>query len=366
MQTVTAQFLAALKAPHVLAKRVDAFAGSTLLMGRVPFTEGSVSADRGNKIRRSLSLTVSDIALMPRDAGDPLSVYGNTLQVYRGIQYPDGTEEVVPVGVFQIQSADGDRDLGPVRITGRSLEGVVADDPFVTPTASTGLGACASVITTLITQTLPDAVVVNEATNNPSPATRVWDSDDNRWDAIEELASAMGAEVATDGAGVFRIRDLPDLSTATPVWDVTAGPGGVLVSATTGMTRDKVRNGWLVTGGNAADGAAPVGALVVDSDPTSPTRWGGPMGHVLGKRQSNLWVSSGQCTVIGESLLRDSLGVTASVALKAVPNAALEPGDCIRVVYADGYAELHIVQSINVPLTASGDFSLTTYSREET
>lgn len=366
MQPVSDQFLAALTGPHNLAKRIDAYSGTTLLMGRLPFTDGSVTADRDNKVRRSLSLTVSDIALMPKVAGDPLAVYGNTLHVHRGIQYPDGTEEVAPVGVFQIQSVTGDRDVGPLSVAGRSLEGVVADDPFVTPMASTGMGPCASTIAALITQVLPDAVVVNEATSNPTPATRVWDADDNRWDAIEELAQAMGAEVATDGAGVFRIRDLPDLSTATPVWDVMSGPGGVLVSATEGMTRERVRNGWLITGGNTADNQPPVGSLVVDTAPLSATRWGGPMGKILGKRQSNLWTTSGQCTVIGQSLLRDSLGVTASVALRAVPNSALEPGDCIRVVYGDGYAELHIVQSISIPLTASGDFSLTTYSREET
>ena len=366
MQPVSDQFLAALTAPHVLARQVDAFSGTTLLRGRLPITDGSVTADRGNKVRRSLSLTVSDIALMPRAAGDPLAVYGNTLHVHRGIQYPNGAEELAPVGVFQIVSVDGDRDVGPLSVTGRSLEGLVADDPFLVPQPSTGMGPCASTIAALITQTLPDAVVVNEATSNPAVATRVWDVDDNRWDAIEELAQAMGAEVATDGAGTFRIRDLPDLSTATPVWGVTAGPGGVLVSATAGMTRERVRNGWLITGGNTADNAPPVGSLVVDSDPLSPTRWGGPMGKILGKRQSNLWTTGGQCTVIGQSLLRDSLGVTASVALKAVPNSALEPGDCIRTVYADGYAELHIVQSTSMPLTASGDFSLTTYSREET
>lgn len=366
MQTVSPNFLASLVTNYRLAARVDAHLGVTLLLGNVPYSAGSVTADRGNKISRSLSLTISDIALMPRAAGDALAVYGNTIRAYRGVRFTDGTEEVVPVGVYRIEDPQGDRDLGPITLTGKSLECAVSDEPFLAPFSTSLYGSCSLAIEALIVGALPDAIVTNEATEDPPPATVTWDDQDDRWDAVESLASAMGAECACGPDGTFYIRDLPDLATATPVWDVLAGDGGALVSATTGMDRTKFKNGWLVTGGNGADNAPPVSSLVVDDDPLSPTRWGGPMGHAQGRVQSSLLTTIGQCAVLAESKLRDSLGVTSSISLKSVPNSALEPGDCIRVRYADGYAELHIVQSITMPLTASGEFTLTTYSREDT
>ncbi|MFE5332573.1 DUF5047 domain-containing protein [Embleya sp. NPDC056575] len=366
MRTVSSNFVAALNGPYTLAKRVDAFLGTTLLRGNLPITAGTVTADRGNKVRWSMSVTVSDIALMPKAENDPLAVFGNTIQAFRGVQFTDGTQEVVPCGVCRIDDLQGDRDLGPITLTAKGLEAVVADEPFLTPFSTTGLGPCAAIITTLITDAIPGAVVTNTATNNPTPGTRSWQLDDNRWDAIESLAAMMGAEVYADGAGQFKIKDLPNLDTATSVWDVAAGERGSMVSATTGMSRARVRNGWRVSGGNAADGVPPITAIAVDSDPTSPTRWGGPFGHVLGVKSDALWTTSGQCLVIAESLLRDSLRVTLSPELKSVPNPALEPGDCIRVVYADGYAELHIVQSISMSLTAAGDYTITTYSKEAT
>lgn len=367
MYPVSQKFLDALTGPHIATRRMDASQGTTLLMGRIPIVDGSVTVDRGSKTRRTLTVTVSDIALMPRQYDDPLAPFGQTLQVWRGVQFQDGTEELAPVGVFRIQAPQGDRDLGPVTVTGLSLEAVVADEPFLAPFSSTAHGTCAGAITALINAALPDAVVTNLAAVDPVPASRVWDvtSTGTRWDAVLELASAMGAECYADAEGNFVIRDLPDLATATPVWDVAAGQGGAMVSATEGMDRSRIKNGWRVTGGNMSGASPPVSYLAVDADPASPTRWGGPLGHQLGTSESSLLTTVGQCQVVAEALLRDSLGATGAVALQAVPNPALEAGDCIRVRYADGYAELHIVQSLTLPLTAAGAFPITTYSRQE-
>lgn len=118
--------------------------------------------------------------------------------------------------------------------------------------------------------------------------------------------------------------------------------------------------------GNASDNTAPVSGQVVDSDPTSPTRWGGPLGKLLRIVKSPLYQDEPQCVAAATRLLPLVMGPNRSVALKAIPNPALEAGDCIRIVYGDNSPpELHIVQSLSIPLAAGGDFPISTRSGAE-
>ncbi|MGW1268198.1 DUF5047 domain-containing protein [Streptomyces sp. NPDC002491] len=366
MYAVSAKFLRTLATSHTMIARVDAYYGGLLTASAIPFTSGSVTVDRGSKTRRSLSLTVADPAYLPWDATDKLAAYGQQLVVSRGIRYSDGSEEWVPLGTFRINSPAGDVHFGPVSVTGASLECAISDDKFAVPATNRGMGGCADVIAAFIHETIPTATVVNltAGARNPTIAVANWDVGTDRWDVVSQLATAMQAEVYVDAQNRFVIADIPDLETGTVAWDIAEGEGGTLISSARAMSRTAVFNAVLASGENTAAGSAPVSAIAKDTDPTSPTLWGGPFGKVTKTISSALWTTVGACQAAAEYALFDAIAPSIQESIDALPNPALEGNDIIRIIRA-GRKERALVQSVVVPLTPAEDFSLTLRGSKE-
>ncbi|MFD7776656.1 DUF5047 domain-containing protein [Streptomyces sp. NPDC059753] len=359
MYAISANFRTALTSSHQIVTRVDAYYNGVLTASDIPIADGSVSVDRGSKTRRSLSLTVADLSYLPWDAADPLAVYGQELVVSRGIRFSNG-DELVPLGTFRINEPGGDVHQGPVSLTGVTAEATIADDSFMVPTSTAGYGNCLQAIEFLIRQTIPGAPIVNLTADGRNPVCPVatWDAGADRWDAVVQVATAMRAEIFVDPIGRFVIADLPDPLTAPVAWDIAEGEGGTLVSASRQMSRTAVYNAVVVSGENSASDAAPVAGVAYDNEPTSPTRWGGPYGRVPKHYSSALLITQGDCQAAANYMLADLTAPNIQTSISAIPNPALEAGDCIRVSYA-GRKELFIAQSFSIPLTADGDFPIT-------
>ncbi|MFC8273740.1 DUF5047 domain-containing protein [Streptomyces sp. NPDC057271] len=327
-------------------------------------TGGSVSVDRGSQCRRTCSVTIADISLIPRTALDKLSVYGARLRIVRGVEYGGGQTETVPLGVFRLDETGGDVDEGPVTLTGKSLECVVADDKFTAPYRATGTAV--SAVTALIQRSIPDAVVTTASTvADAAIGPRTFDIEGDPWAAVQEIAAAIGAEVYADADGQFTVSDLPDLLTTPVAWTISAGEGGAYMQASRAMTADGIYNGVLARGENAETNTAPVSALVVDNDAGSPTYWSGPFGHRPMFYTSSTLITAGQCTAAATLKLRAAQAPSASADITSLPNPALEPGDIVRVVYPDGTKELHQVHSFSVSLDVGGSFTIQTISAKE-
>lgn len=361
MYSVSARFLAALTEANSMVTDVVLFRAD----GRVEHldhTGGSVTVDRGQAIRRTCTVTLADSTLIPTTATEKLSVYGAQLRISRGVRYSDGSTELVPLGIFRLDSVTGDRDTGPVTLTGKSLEAVVADDKFTAPYRASGTAITA--ITALIQRSLPSAQITSLVTDAPI-GPRTWDIQGDPWAAVQEIAASLGAEAYVDPDGVFTVTVLPDILATSPVWTVAAGEGGALISADGGMTSDSVYNGVLASGENTEVNAPPVSALVVDSDPTSPTYWSGPFGHRPTFYTSATLTTTAACTAAATLKLRSAVAPNVSGDFSSLPNPALAAGDVLRVVYQDGTRELHQVESFRVPLDVGGDFPVTTISGKE-
>lgn len=359
MQAVTPQFLQALTTSHSMVTSVTAMYAGAATLTNIRISDGSVTVDRGSKIRRSLSMTVSDPKRLPWGSLDPLAVYGQTLVISRGIRYAGGTTEMVPMGTFRINEPQGDTLLGPVTLTGQSSECYIIDDKFMVPTTTRGYSNCVDAIEYLIRQTLPNAAILNATAGarNPSCAIATWDANADRWDAVQQIALAMQAEVYVDALDRFVIADVPQVLTSRVVWDIAEGEGGTLMSASRQMSRTAVYNAVVASGENTASNSAPVSAVAYDNGPTSPTRWNGPFGHVPKFISSALWLSVGACQAAADFALFDAIAPNISTSVEAIPNPALEGGDCLRISYA-GKKELFIVQSVTTPLTAEGSASI--------
>lgn len=355
------RFLPALAESHTPVSMVELFRTD----GRVEeleHTGGQVTADRGSAVRRTCTVTLADTALLPRSPRDRLTVYGSRLRVRRGIRFPDGTVETVPLGLFRLDSAEGDVDTGPVTLQGKSLECVVADDKFTSPYKASGTAVGA--VTALIQRSLPSTAVVSRVTD-AAIGPRVFDIEADAWAAAQECAAAVGAEVYADADGQFVLDELPDVQSTPAVWEIAAGEGGAYIKADRGLSADKVYNAVLARGENSEADTPPVSALVVDSDPTSPTFWDGPYGHRPHFHSSSTLTTVSRCTAAATLLLRSAVAPNASADLTSLPNPCLEPGDVVRVVYPDGSREVHQVQAFTVSLEAGGEFVVSTVAAKE-
>jgi hypothetical protein len=358
---VSDRFLQRLTESHTPVTQVLLF----LTDGRVvdlPHTGGSVTVDRGQAIRRTCTVTMADPSVIPRSPSDQLATYGARLRISRGVDYGDGTRELVPVGVFRLDSVGGDASQGPVTLTGKDLAAVIQDDKFTT--TFTVAGTLINAVTVLIQRSLPTAEIVSSI-SDVAIGTRSYDIEADPWAAVQEIAAAGGAEVYPDADGVFRIATLPDLATATPVWSIEATEGGAYISATRSMASDNVNNGVMARGENTTDNAPPVSYLAVDNDPNSPTYWSGPYGRRPMFYSSATLTTTGACQQAAILKLAQAKAPNAAGDISSLPNPALEPGDVLRVMHEDGSRELHQAASFTVPLDTGGEFPIATISAKE-
>ena len=361
MYPVSARFLATLPQPHRVVTRVTLFRTDGTVVD-LPHTGGSVPVDRGQAIRRTCTVTSADVSLIPTSPADEIAVYGARLRISRGIDYGDGTSELVPLGLFRLDEVSGDVTIGPVTLTGQAIECIIQDDKFRTPYRASG--TVVGAITQLVQRSIPDADIVSTVVDT-AIGSRTWDTEGDPWAAIQEIAAVAGAQCYTNADGTFVIAALPDLLLTTPAWEVAAGEGGVYVKGVRGMSSKNVFNGVLARGENASDGVAPVSYLATDTDPGSPTYWDGPFGHRPRFYSSSTLNTTGRCQAAAELLLQAAKAPNAKGDFSALPNPALEPGDVLRVVHPDGLKELHQVQGFTVPLTPGGDFPISTISAKE-
>ena len=361
MYEVSDRFLQRLAESHTVATRVQLF----LTDGRVvdlEHTGGGVTVDRGQSVRRTCTVTGADVTLIPRSPTDQLATYGARLRLARGVDYGDGTSELVPLGVFRLDAVEGDLGQGPVTLQGKDLSAVIADDKFTEPYTATG--TVVSAVTALIVRSISDAAVITDIVD-AAIGRRTFDIEGDPWAAVQEIAAVAGAVVYPNADGVFVIATLPDLLTTEPAWAVEAVEGGVYLSGTRAMTSDSVFNGVLARGENTADNVAPVSYLATDSDPNSPTYWSGPFGRRPMFYSSSTLITLGACTQAATLKLAAARSPNAGGNFSSLPNPALEAGDVLRVLHEDGTRELHQVAAFTVPLDLGGDFPISTISAKE-
>lgn len=365
MQSVSSKWATALSTAHGMETTVRALYNGTIVDADVSFDDGSVKVDRGSDTRRSLSLSIPDPTNFPFSATDKFGVYGQQLYVESGIRYVDGTSERVPVGTFVITSISGDIHTGPLSVSAAGLEILLKRRVVEAATSTPGFLSAAAFINAKISEAIPGASFVDTSTNGTRAlATATWDAGTDYWQIVSDVATAVDAELYADANGTFRLVNVPDIGTATPVWDVASGDGGVMVSAEMQVSSDDVYNRVVAMGENSADNIPPVRGTATITDTSDPLYYGGPFGKVTRVYSSNLITTTANATSTANTLLRKARQPNRSVSISTVPNAALEAGDCIRAVYGSGVdPELHIVQSFDLPLTAqNGAFNLTTVS----
>lgn len=364
MYPVSDEFLAMIRGPHRLAVKIEVSDSPTGPWSNITgsVSSGNVSIDRTSDTRRTLNLSVAGFTnpLGPTDELDP---YGTFIKASRGIYLASGLPEYVPLGIFRVYSVVVDKDS--VEVTGYSQEIDIKDSRFYVPWEVVESASPPSLYSTLediIVDAVPTATLsFDSSLSNPNIQRAIFEKD--RMEAVKQLVTAAGGELSCDQTGVFVVRPPADV-TDTPVWTVDAGKYGVLIEYSKTFSRQGVYNGVVVSnadvGGAVVSGTntpPPIRVIVIDSDTSSPTYWGGPFGKVPRFYASSFIASTAQALSAGRAILLREKGLKASIDFGFVANPALDVDDVVTVVYPDGTSEPQLIDRLSISLTPEGGMS---------
>lgn len=383
MRPVTSRFLSALRGSHrisVRARVVEQFQTGTDPTGtEINVEGGDVESDakvigerevRGAVVRSSADLATTGVRMWPYAASDLLAPFGNEIYLERGIAFGNGIFEWVGLGYFRIETVDQDEAPdGQIRITAKDRMAAIEDARFTEPQQFVQGQTLGTIVTELVTDVFPDAVIEWDDDTDLSTLGRSQVFEKDRFGALTDLTTSAGKMVFWDHRGVLVIQDIPD--PGTPVYSVNAGEEGVLVTMSRDLSREGVYNA-VVAAGEAADSQPPVTAIAIDNNEDSPTFFGGRFGRVPRFYASPFITNVTQAQSAAHAILIQSIGLPYNVDFGTVPNPALEPLDPVEVVYPKTSRspsmrkETHILQTIKYPLAPESAMTAVTREQELT
>jgi hypothetical protein len=329
----------------------------------VEIREGQVTLDATSATRASFSATlaIGDEDLpdwVPDKPADRLAPYGNTLAVSRGIELPDGTPEMVPLGIFRIDETSVDDQGGDVTIgvTGLDCSQYLIDAVFERNGTVARGSHPAEEIQRLIDKALDGVVYAYDFFDRTADLPLLsFEAGGDRWDFCQGLAESIGCLLYFDGEGVLTLQQQPQKEA---VYTITEGENLLSIGKRWGVA-DAV-NRVVVTGENDTD--TPWYGERQDDVPGSPTNYlESNFGRYTFNYSSNYVTSDDNAEQVAQNILTQKLGTGQQIDFTSLVNPALEPLDVIEVVRERiGVSELHILDSLTIPLTPGETMSCTT------
>jgi len=359
MYAVSDAFRTALLDSHRIASRAEVLQGGAVVRS-LDVHAGGVEVDGTAAVRRRCSVELVDHtgALTPDQAGDVLTPYGNELRLFRGVVYPDGAEELVPLGVFLITDvAVRDKPEGvTLAVEGydraRRVEGARFTSTTIVPAGINYAVAIRDLLRARVPtlEFLPaDATGWSQQTTRTTPQL-VFQEQADPWRAARDMAESIGRVLYFDAAGRVVMPTEPSVSTSPVAWAYVEGEDATILGLDNRWTREGVYNHVIVTG-ETTSATVPVRGEAYDSDPNSPTYIGGPFGDVPYFFASPLITTAGQAVEAATGILRRVSGSTELVSFPAVVNPAHEAGDVVAIVRAkSAVSDLYLLDRFNVPL----------------
>ena len=354
MQAVSDRFLEEVRGSHTPAYSV------TIDGAELPVKDGSVTLNAQGATRASLSLTlaVAEWELedyVPDDLGDLLAPAGGEIIVKRGIEYADGTTELVPLGVFRIDETDGD-DSGddlPLQISALDRSARIIEAVFEKAGYTAAGETVEDEIERVVSEGFPSCTFNLLETGVTLPLI-TYEAGDDRWDYCQALAEAAGCILYFDAEGTLVLRNLTQTNTA--ALDIVEGEDGTLLGIGKRISRENACNRVVVRGETSTED--PVIGEKVDDDPTSPTYYYGDtegFGKVTFEWSSSYIIDADQANDVAQNILNQRLGLGQEIRFESIVNPALEPYDTVKVTRErlKVVEELHIIDSIQIPLTSS-------------
>lgn len=352
MLTSSALYKQALSYPHQRHTVIDVVdAAGTVLARELPFEDGSVSASLTNRVTRSCTFSVAEDQF-PDLNTDPLSPTQAILQVRSGIKFADGSSELFDIFRGRVQEVTLGPD-GDVTVSAEDRALDVVDMRFEQPRNATP-GTVIQMIHELISEAVPGAVFgTDDVADAPMPVL-TWDED--RGQAVDDLAEALGARWYALGNGDFVVRAFP-YDDGTVVQVLEDGELGLLSAATLSRSRNGVANSVTVVS-ERLDGTDPVRVTARNTVAGSPTQYGDTFGRVAQIIKIQTPLTGSEAQRLARAQLNAATALTEQWSLTCTPDHTLEPGDPIRIRYR-GRTAVQVIDALSYPL-GLGSMSITT------
>ena len=350
----SAAFAAALRTHHTIVTEVTVVDQEGVTLATLDHDGGSVTVDGRQNVRRTCSLNVLDPEgdLTPVQYSDLLAPYaGYELVIRRGVQYVDGSQEFVTLGVFTITGCKATTDSTgtSLDISGEDRAAVVSQKFRTEPAVIEEDTNLVDAVEQIITAAWPTATfTANTSTDVLSPYV-VLDTDTDPWTDAEDVALVCAADIYVNNVGGVVVADIPGFD-QDPVDTFTHDQADVLTGFERDMSTTDVSNGVVVVG-EGSELVAPVRAEAWDDDPTSALYRSGPLGERPTEISSALIVTEEQGAAVAAAQLRRYLGqpMTATI----LPIVLLEPGDLVamnRMIRGQLRAAHVLIDSVQIPL----------------
>lgn len=367
MARASQRFLNELHGSHTVVSYVDIIAPNQATK-RLVATDGEINVDRTAQYRRAGRIECIDPLLEYVPDGDfgELTPFGTEVRPYRGVKYSDGTEEVMPLGVFRIsrsrfQESSGNNSAG-VRISLELFDRsrVVSRDKFINPYQIPQGTNVIVAIKLILARTFPDIEYDSISSPLTTTAPIVYNTADDPWVAVTDLATSVGCEIYFDVNGWVVIAPPTDIdSMPAPDFEYVEGPRSTMIDLSKEFSDEPGYNGVIVTGESHSDELPPVRAEAWDMVPSSPTYRYGPYGEVPQFTTDNNVKTVADAQKVADSLLKGMIGFSSQLSVSSWTNPALEAGDVVQVKRARlGVDELYAVDAFTVPLRKDGVQSL--------
>ncbi|OPZ43730.1 MAG: hypothetical protein BWY94_01821 [Actinobacteria bacterium ADurb.BinA094] len=330
-------------------------------LGVLPTASGSVDSDgTRDGALRSLSLTVSPHP----DVFDWLATAGAEIVVERGLALPDGSEELVPLGVFVLDADLEEAEDGTISASAgdrsRRISRARWADPYVVA-AGTPVGEA---VADLLRACWPDCPMGSTlaAADKTTGARLAYlgGAESDPWKDARAVAASAGLDLYFDGEGAAQVRDTPDPESDPACWTYFAGQAGVVLGQTRRAVLTQQYNGVIVTAEGSGVGT-PKRGQAWDEDPNSPTYAYGPMGRVPYFYSSPLLTTQAEVDSAAETILARVRRPIEQTSFTLLPNPAHEAFDVVEFVDAAGVARRYMLDVVSLPLDGSG---LTATARE--
>lgn len=307
-------------------------------------TSGRFTQDVRRNGRWDGQLTFAGDDVLPRRPGDLLAPFGTRVEVELGLGLLDGSVSSVPYGVYEIASArtrtEADSrvvDVGLVDISDR-VERYRFESPY-TVVSGTDLATLVNLVVASRTGVNPGVSAVGSAIG--ADRTFGLETETGPWEEVLDVLSGFSRVAWYDRVGQIQIGSVDlDAATAYPLDSLTSLDADF----------DTKPPNVVVARGESQDGSAPVQAVAIDSDPSSPTYAGvspgtSPYGRVTKFFSSPLIKTVGQAQSAAASILAANVGAGATYTMVRPYDPTIDAGD---VVNPDGKARAVDAVTVNL------------------
>lgn len=291
---------------------------------------GSLNQDATRNGRWDGRLSFAGDDLLPTRPGDILTPFGTRVAVTLGIELLDGSVSTVPYGTYEISSAstNTNADTRTVDVALADVSGLVDRYRFessLTVPSGQDLGAMINTVVSNRTGQNPGVPTVGSTLG----AARTFGLDVGTapWAELLDVLNGFSRTAWYDRVGNIQVGSINvDPNAAYPLSSLAS------LSADFDTRPPNV----VVARGEPQDGTAPVQAVALDTDPSSPTYAGtgpgtSPYGRVTYFYSSPLLLTVPQAQSAANTILAENVGAGATYKLTVPFDPTITAGDVVSI-----------------------------------